>query len=782
MKSYFLSKTQNYSELIRQPLIHLMILAWATGLVRGSFMAANNLTQFGPSVGLALNAILGFWLLRHFKQLNWAFIPILTTVIIILFVSYASGFQALWQLTLIAATTGALLQVMRQPLSKIYPLPTSMVGLLSFFIIISASLYLLLAGLFETNTPLSLLPTLAISMGYLLWCIRDRQENGLYHLLFSGFFLISTTLVYFSLNLKTHKIIDYLALGADQSYGLLIIGFATAIMIASNTNIRFFKHTTVYSSLGFVLVILAYAQDFSLLLNNPMSMTIKWMATAALMLYSLLKPVENSRALIATLSLAYCLFQALAWVMPALHISINLIAVTLTLLAIHTALAKSRFKTPSKALQVGLMFWLQTTLILAHVYLLIELDTILNNTWIIACLTTLNWVLYKKLRFQLWHIFSIVTSLYLWHSWHFLLPWSFSILDRIELVMLQTSITLLVYSLWAKNTGLTKIPKAITVIFMTGLFEWVLWLTPDFHSTNPGLLVSILMSIGYIAYLLFIVNIKQTESRAALLLGTLALSYGSIRTSFIGWQSMIIIDVFIAIAAAVILYAIHRKHPFTTLSKTSLGLSLFALLSAPILMAPWLSSITWIAISGFYLWVYTDTKQTSILATSILLLSSSIYLWMPRFMGQEIILQLYILPTALALLLILHLHRHEINPSLHHKLRLAFLSVLYVGAGIDVFMNPSFEIFLLSIGLGVAGILAGISLRIRAFLYGGTAFLVLNVIGQLLQFYPEQSLSKALVLMGLGAVVTVSMILFNMKRQAIIDKVNGVKFILKDWA
>ena len=38
----------------------------------------------------------------------------------------------------------------------------------------------------------------------------------------------------------------------------------------------------------------------------------------------------------------------------------------------------------------------------------------------------------------------------------------------------------------------------------------------------------------------------------------------------------------------------------------------------------------------------------------------------------------------------------------------------------------------------MAGIVIGIPFRIRAFLYAGVPFLVLNVRAQLIEFYPEQ--------------------------------------------
>ena len=61
------------------------------------------------------------------------------------------------------------------------------------------------------------------------------------------------------------------------------------------------------------------------------------------------------------------------------------------------------------------------------------------------------------------------------------------------------------------------------------------------------------------------------------------------------------------------------------------------------------------------------------------------------------------------------------------------------------------------------------------------AFLVLNVIGQLLRFYPEQGLSRALILLGLGATITVGMVVFNLKREAILRRIRIARADLAGW-
>ncbi|TXH94649.1 MAG: DEAD/DEAH box helicase [Rheinheimera sp.] len=87
----------------------------------------------------------------------------------------------------------------------------------------------------------------------------------------------------------------------------------------------------------------------------------------------------------------------------------------------------------------------------------------------------------------------------------------------------------------------------------------------------------------------------------------------------------------------------------------------------------------------------------------------------------------------------------------------------------------------LALALALTGIILGIALRVRAFLYAGVAFLVLNVAGQLARFYPEQSLSRALILIGLGTVITVGMVVFNLKREEIMQRIRIVRADLAAW-
>jgi hypothetical protein len=145
-------------------------------------------------------------------------------------------------------------------------------------------------------------------------------------------------------------------------------------------------------------------------------------------------------------------------------------------------------------------------------------------------------------------------------------------------------------------------------------------------------------------------------------------------------------------------------------------------------------------------------------------------------------LQIYTIPAALSVLWLLHAHRHELRSPVLHGCRLAASSILYVSATLDVFLRSEVTIFIAALGLSLAGIVIGIALRTRAFLYAGTSFFVLNVVGQLLLLFPEQRLTRALVLLLLGTVITGSMIWFNMKREAILQRLRIFRADVATWA
>ncbi|MBS1247704.1 MAG: hypothetical protein H6R48_493, partial [Proteobacteria bacterium] len=223
----------------------------------------------------------------------------------------------------------------------------------------------------------------------------------------------------------------------------------------------------------------------------------------------------------------------------------------------------------------------------------------------------------------------------------------------------------------------------------------------------------------------------------ALLLGLLAV-YGRLLT--LGLSPFTVGDTAALIAAS---YAVFLLHQFTgspPLYRLALGLPLLALATAPWQLASVWTGGTLLAAAVLYLSLASTLRNPWPLYLGVLALNGAIYLWAPLWAEHYGLWQFYIVPAAVSVLALLHLHRRELRPNVLNGARLAALSVLYAGAGLDVFLRPELSVFVLALALALVGIVTGVALRIRAFVYAGVAFLVLNVGGQLVRFYPEQAM------------------------------------------
>ncbi len=264
----------------------------------------------------------------------------------------------------------------------------------------------------------------------------------------------------------------------------------------------------------------------------------------------------------------------------------------------------------------------------------------------------------------------------------------------------------------------------------------------------------------------------------ALLLGLLA-AYG--RLLVLGLTPFAVGDTAALMAAGYAAFLLHQFTGSPPLYRLALWLPLLALATAPWQLAsPWTGGAL-LAAAVLYLSVASALRNPWPLYLGVLALNGALYLWAPLWAERYGLWQFYIVPAAVSVLALLHLHRRELRPSVLNGARLAALSGLYAGAGLDVFLRPELSVFVLALALALVGIVAGVTLRIRAFLFAGVAFLVLNVMGQLVRYYPEQGMSRALILLGLGTTITVGMVLFNLKREAILRRVRIMRADLAEW-
>ena len=93
--------------------------------------------------------------------------------------------------------------------------------------------------------------------------------------------------------------------------------------------------------------------------------------------------------------------------------------------------------------------------------------------------------------------------------------------------------------------------------------------------------------------------------------------------------------------------------------------------------------------------------------------------------------QMWMIPPAVSILIASHLNRRNLTPAQMGMFRYVCLMVIYVSSTADILINGVTETIWLPMvlaGLSVAGAMAGIALRLRSFLYLGSAFLLLSLI------------------------------------------------------
>jgi hypothetical protein len=144
--------------------------------------------------------------------------------------------------------------------------------------------------------------------------------------------------------------------------------------------------------------------------------------------------------------------------------------------------------------------------------------------------------------------------------------------------------------------------------------------------------------------------------------------------------------------------------------------------------------------------------------------------------------QLWLIPPALCVLIGTYLNQDRLSESQMASLRYFAAAAIYVSSTADIFLNGVANAPWLPLvlgGLSIAGIFAGIWLRVRGFLFLGTAFLVLALFT--IVWYAAVDLRQTWIwaVTGIitGVLIIVLFALFEKKRQEVLRLVDQ----LKEW-
>lgn len=425
---------------------------------------------------------------------------------------------------------------------------------------------------------------------------------------------------------------------------------------------------------------------------------------------------------------------------------------------------------------------------------LLTLALVATGCWVLACTReTRGWrraalsltVLFLHAWPFLWIPRGDAPALLPWYALLFaLLPWALVVVRRHLSARSEASTR----SMWSRLDALLATLQRASVA--TAGAEWLLHLwayaLPDVLALHPAAsrwdpLAMLTAGALLLTYVLWCVR-RSPQSPWIYVISGLALGQGLyLRLLLLGLAAPTPWDTAALLLASYGLVILQHRNASRPILHLAYLVPILALLTVPLQLGSAHASLALLATASVYLAIRHSTRRPLPLYLAALGMNLAIYVWVPGWAERSDLLQVYLFPAALSVLVLLHLHQRELRPSVLNSARLGAIATLYASATADVFLRPELGVFVLALVLGLAGIGFGIALRVRALLYSGVSFLVLNVLGQLLRFYPEHRLGKALVLMSTGAAITAAMVCFNMKREAIRARLSGVRADLASW-
>jgi hypothetical protein len=146
------------------------------------------------------------------------------------------------------------------------------------------------------------------------------------------------------------------------------------------------------------------------------------------------------------------------------------------------------------------------------------------------------------------------------------------------------------------------------------------------------------------------------------------------------------------------------------------------------------SPLMWFLMAAFYCTMAVTRR--SLLAAVLAVLAGNLGLWTVLHESQISFFrhpQVWLIPIALAALAAEHLNRHRIAEAQRLAVRYMALSVIYVSSTADMYIAglADWRLALVLMVFSVIGVLLGISLRVRSFLYLGVTFLVVDLASML---------------------------------------------------
>jgi hypothetical protein len=516
------------------------------------------------------------------------------------------------------------------------------------------------------------------------------------------------------------------------------------------------------------------------------------------------------------LSLFYTFF--IAWtaaVSPIFHVPLFLALWSATLQGVHSLWRKQRWESESTtALRHALGQWIEPSLTVSLLALLLFsvplYEQLLTFLVLIDTAAVFGW---RRQR-QRWLIVAAGMSLMFLHDWpllwvsfaqiSLLLPWYALQMAFLAWLLRWTKVTQLrglrhsagesVNLDDHRQASLIEIlSRAWQIVAAIAVIEWSLHLVTLFSTlavgqTSQWLMPPVDVCAAFLAAMLLLaMGIQEAKATQhtywvygiAIFAGAVGLYARLILVGLAPASAWDTTAILMTAYAILFLYHFVRLDP---LLHVVMFMPFLLLATIPFQLASAHAGTALISAAVLYLLTHRETERQLPLYLAFATVNAALYLWVPVWAAQYQLVQLYLTPAALSILLLAHLHRHELPPHVLNSIRLAATAMSYVSATSDVFFRPGIGMFLIVLVLSLTGVLVGIASRIRAFLYTGVSSLVCNIGWQLLMLFPEQRLSQAVILLVLAGLLAGVMTWFNLQREEILRRVRVFRTDLETWA
>jgi hypothetical protein len=142
--------------------------------------------------------------------------------------------------------------------------------------------------------------------------------------------------------------------------------------------------------------------------------------------------------------------------------------------------------------------------------------------------------------------------------------------------------------------------------------------------------------------------------------------------------------------------------------------------------------------------------------------------------------QLWLIPVALSVLVASHVNREQLTKDQLTMIRYATLMMIYVSSTSDIFIKGVGEsgwLTMILLALSVIGVLAGMVMRIRAFLFLGTSFLLLSLLSLIWMASDNLNWGGRWAVIGIafGVLIVVAFTFFEKKRREMLELVERLK-------